>query len=135
MNPTPEQHTFRRELRADAYPAAMAELTDDERRRLDAAQRLIEQGFGVRADLYYRANEQPGVSVKLDRVIEALVLNRAEWENPEFAERRWSFTRGQLIEALSHLEAAVPFDGRKEILLDVESMADAIIEGLEASCD
>lgn len=49
----PDQRAaFRSGLRRDAanLPAG---LSDDERRRLDAAERLIEQRFGVRADLYY----------------------------------------------------------------------------------
>lgn len=48
---------------------------------------------------------------------------------------RYSFTRDQLIDALTHMEATVPVDGRKTVLLNAESMADAIIEGLEDGSD
>lgn len=109
----------------------VAGLSDDERRRLDAAERLIEQRFNVRADLYYRANEQPGASVKLTHVIDVLVLDRSEWENPEFAERRYSFTRDQLIAALTHLEVHLMVSGPLAGKVVADQFADTLIEALE----
>ena len=43
----------------------------------------------------------------------------------------YTFTRDQLIEALTHLEARIPVSGPAAGLVDAESMADSIIEALE----
>ncbi len=43
---------------------------------------------------------------------------------------RWSFTRDELIDALSRLEARVPTSGPLAGKILAESMADAIIEAL-----
>ena len=52
-------------------------------RRLDAAERMVTERFGIGTQYYVRANEVPGRSVKLSDVVAALVLNRPDWE-------RWS---------------------------------------------
>ena len=57
----------------------------------------------------------------------------AEWERQkEHAPRVYSFTRDQLIDALTRLEAylATAGPGQRTFVV-AESMADAIIEGLE----
>lgn len=46
-----------------------------------------------------------------------------------------SFTRDRLIDALTRLDARVPVSGPAAGLVNAESMADAIIEALEANDD
>ncbi len=59
------------------------------------------------------------------------------WLNEPIA--RWTCTRGELIEALTHLQASVPWpppiqrDGT--IAINAESMADAILAGLTSDPD
>ena len=45
--------------------------------------------------------------------------------------RRWSFTRDELADVISHIEARVPASGPMAGKIDAGSMADAITEGLE----
>lgn len=51
---------------------------------------------------------------------------------PEPPPRRYSFTRDQLANALTHAEVHVRVSGPGAGLINAESMADAIIEALEA---
>ena len=46
-------------------------------------------------------------------------------------ERRYSFTRDRLIDALTHLETRVLVSGPAAGMINAESMADAIIGALE----
>ena len=51
---------------------------------------------------------------------------------PEPPPRVWSFTRDQLVEALTHLEAYPASAGPgQRVFINAESMADALIEALE----
>ena len=65
----------------DTYLHDPRSLPVDDLRRLDAAEALIHQQFGISPAYYVRANEYP-YAAKLEHIIAALVLRRAEWETP-----------------------------------------------------
>ncbi len=54
---------------------------------------------------------------------------------PDHADRVFSFTRPELIDAISRLEAYPATLQSGRVVISAESMADAIIEGLESGDD
>jgi hypothetical protein len=67
----------------DAYVSAevthdFSGLTEAVVRRLDDAERMVHEKFGIGAQYYVMANEAPGCSAKLGDIIAAVMLHETE---------------------------------------------------------